>query len=70
MKKEGGRRGPKTVREGIYFQRYLLKSNHIALFCPVKPYLWMSPTELQTHQWTKDEYIKSITDMAGVLKSQ
>lgn len=39
MKKEGGRRGPKTVREGIYFQRYLLKSNHIALFCPVKPYL-------------------------------
>lgn len=46
MREEGGGRGPKTVGEGIYFQRYLSKSNHIALLCRVKPYLWMSPAEL------------------------
>lgn len=70
MREEGGGRGPKTVGEGIYFQGYLSKSYHSALLCPVKPYLCMSPIELLTHQWTKDEYIKPTTDMAEVFKTQ
>lgn len=68
MREVGGGRGPKTLGEGIYFQGYLSKSYHSALLYPVKPYLCMSPTELLTHQWTKDEYIKPTTDMAEDFK--